>query len=168
MQRCVLAFVAVMATFAAGQSTIASDRSDALAEIQKYIQASNGDSREAYASFCTEDSVIIDRVTPFVFRGPKACLDHWDAVAAFVEQNKMVVADYAKLGQPTLIDVNSEHAYVVAPWTSPATVAGNKEIEKGVATFILARNANRAWRLASVTWTSFGFSPLAASRSKVR
>ena len=168
MRRSALVLVASVVVFAVGQSAIASDRSDALAAIQKYIWASHGDSREAYASSCTDDTVIIDQVAPFVFRGPKACLDHWDAVGAFVEQNKMVVTDYAKLGRHALVDATGERAYVVTPWTSPATVAGKKEIEKGVATFVLRRDAKKAWRLASVTWASFGISPVNASRTKVR
>ena len=168
MRSSALALLAGMAVFAAGRSAMASDRSDALAAIQEYIRASNGDSREAYASLCTADAVIIDHVAPFVFRGPKACLDHWDAVGAFVEQNKMIVTDYARLGQPTMVDVTGEVAYVVTPWKSPAMVAGKKEIETGVATFVLDRDVDKAWRLASVTWASFGFSPVTVSRTKVR
>jgi ketosteroid isomerase-like protein len=168
MQRPALVLTAMVAVFAPAQAAIASDRSDALAAIQRYIRASNGDSREAYAASCTEDTVIVDHVPPYVFHGPRACLDHWDAVGAFVEQNKMVVVDYARLGQPTLVDATGERAYVVTPWSSPATVAGKREIEKGIATFVLRRDVKEGWRLASVTWTSFGFSPGVGFRPKVR
>ena len=161
MKRSVLLFGALFALFAAASPAIASDRSEALSAVGKFIQAGNGDSREAYAAYCAADAVIVDHVAPYVFRGPGACLDHWDAVGAFVAQNSMVVGSYAQLGAPAMVDIKGERAYVVAPWTAAVTMSGKPKVEKGVATFVLRRDADRVWRFTNVTWASFGFSPAA-------
>jgi ketosteroid isomerase-like protein len=134
----------------------ASDTSDAIAFIHKFVDAGNGTDREAWAALCAPDAIIVDHVPPYVFSGPKACQDNWDAEGVWVERNKIVVASYAKLDDPTFVDIAGDRVYAVFPATASLTRDGQKQTERAVWTFVLSR-AGQGWRVSAVSWSTLAF-----------
>ena len=148
----------------AGGGAWASDASEAIAAVRKFSAAANGTDRAAYAAFCTADAVFIDHVPPYVFHGPTACADEWDAVGRWIEQNRIVASDYGTLAEPAFVDAAGDRVYAVFPVTASATRSGRKEIETGAWTFVLRREAGD-WRIAALTWSTFSFAPARDAKS---
>ena len=124
--------------------------------VQKFADAGNGTDPAAYAAFCDPDIVIIDHVPPYVFRGPKACLEEWDAVAAWIAKHKMTVTDYGKLQPPTFVERDGDRVYAVFPATAPLVRGGRQEVEKGWWTFVVRRKGDN-WRILAFSWSTEGF-----------
>jgi ketosteroid isomerase-like protein len=159
-----LGIVALVAMFALNPSlAAASDASDAIAVIHKFSESANGNDREVYASYCADDVVFIDHVPPYVFRGPKACQEEWDAVGAWAEKNNLSVDGFSRLSQPAFVDVSGDRVYAVFPVTASITLHGKKEVETGDWTFVLRREV-KGWRIAGLTWTTLRFAPVASHR----
>lgn len=72
---------------------LASDKADVVAVVQAYNDAGNRGDRSGYVSYCTEDAVVVDHVPPYLFQGPTACGDEYDAVVAWGTQNKIGTDD---------------------------------------------------------------------------
>ncbi len=126
---------------------------EAVALVERFAGAQ---SRDAYAAFCDPDTVIVDHVPPYVFRGPHACEDEWDAVVAWTERNGIEVSDYGSLQEPAFVDVTGEHIYIVFPATASMTRNGRAETERGIWTFVL-RQHDQEWRIGSMTWSTLDF-----------
>jgi ketosteroid isomerase-like protein len=151
--------VAALATFAFVPSlAAASDAADVLAVIHKFTEAGNGADREVFASYCAEDAVITDHAPPYVFRGPKACQDYWDAEGAWVAQHKVSVSDYGTPSQPAFLEVTKDSAYAVFPVTASMVRDGRREVETATWTFVL-RQDRTGWRIASAAWATLKFAP---------
>jgi ketosteroid isomerase-like protein len=148
-------------------SAAAADPADALAVIRKFNGAANGDDRAAYASYCAPDITFVDHVPPYVFRGPTACQDEWDAVLAWITREKIAVTDYSSLGDPAFVDETPDRVYAVYPATAALSRRGKRQIERGLWTFVVRREP-AGWRIASVTWSTLAFAPAPAARAARR
>ena len=162
--RCVLAAVGVAAFSLIASPATASNISEALAVVHKFIGAGNNGDRSAYVSYCANDAVVVDHVAPYVFRGPTACGDEWDALVGWADRNKIVLGAN-RASKPAFVDAVGDRVYAVFPVTASITRNGKKGVEAGVWTFTLRRQA-QGWRIEAWAWSTLKFTPaLATSRA---
>jgi ketosteroid isomerase-like protein len=164
MGRAFFAVAALALAVAAPAWAAASDESDVVAIVQAFNDAGNKSDRNGYVSYCAEDAVVTDHVPPFVFTGPAACQDDYDAIVAWGRQNRIAIADaYQSMARrPEHVSIVGDRAYAVFRAPAWFTQDGRKQLETLYATFVLRRTAP-GWRIASLTWTSLGWAP---SRSR--
>lgn len=155
--RSFLAAASVAAGVLSATSAAASNTSEALAVVHKFVAAADKGDRSAYVSYCAEDAVVVDHVAPYVFRGPTACGDEWDAIVAWADQNKIVLGAN-RMSKPAFVDVVGDRVYAVFPVTASITRAGKKGVEAGVWTFTLRRQT-QGWKIEAWAWSTLTFTP---------
>jgi ketosteroid isomerase-like protein len=166
MKRTILALIAVNAAMAPWVA-LASDRSDIIAVVQAYNTAGNKGDRSGYASYCTSDAVVVDHVPPYLFQGPAACADEYDAVVAWCAQNKIGTEFVQKLLDPVFIEVQKDVAYAVFPVKAWGKQNGRKQIETLYLTTVLRRQAHN-WRIANLVYSSLGWRPVVGRDEQLR
>jgi ketosteroid isomerase-like protein len=112
----IIAVVATAAALLSPISALASDRDEVVAVVKAYNDAGNKGDRSGYESFCTADAVVVDHVPPYLFQGPTACADEFDAVVAWGTVNKIGIDDLRqKVFDPIFFESHGEAAYAVFP-----------------------------------------------------
>ncbi len=139
----------------------ASDTSDALAVVQKFLAASNKDDRRTYTSYCADDAVIVDHVPPYIFRGPKACDDDWAAADLWMSQHGYAFGEF-QLSKP-YVETIGDRVYAAYPLKVTMTRKGETELETGVWTFVLQRRSQR-WVIEGWSWATLKFEPVKPTR----
>jgi ketosteroid isomerase-like protein len=146
MQRLALAVAAALPLMlVAPPNAGASDASDITAVIGKFNDAATRADLKAYTAYCTNDAVIVDRIPPYVFRGPHACEDDWNAVVGWENQNGIVDGGL-KISKPQTLIVSGDRGYAVVPVTVPITHHGKKTTELANWIFSL-RRLPAGWRI---------------------
>ena len=155
-----LAVVAALGAFAATPSVAsASDRSDVIAVVQAFNDAGNRGDRSGYAAYCTADATVTDHAPPYVFHGPAACADEYDAVVAWgAKRNIGVDALSQKIYEPVFFEAEGDTAYAVFPMKGWFKQAGRPQLENLYLTTVMRREAN-GWRIASLVYSSLGWNP---------
>lgn len=138
----------------------ADDPGAALAVVQKFAAAP---SRAAYASFCAPDMIYIDHVPPYVFRGPSACQDEWDAAERWARQNKAEVTDWGQITAPSFVDVYEDRVYAVYPVRATLFREARREVEEGYWTFVIQR-APSGWLITAAAFSTVRFVPEGEAR----
>ncbi len=129
----------------------ASDTSDAMAPVQKFVDSFNkGDAKGALAT-CAEDAAIIDEFPPYVWHGAGACSAWMKGYQASAKQegstDGMVV-----LGKPRHVEVTGNFAYVVVPADFTHKLKGEGKKESN-ATFILTlKKGSAGWLITGWAW----------------
>lgn len=159
MGRSVLRLALVLAVAAAPWLAMASDLTDVVAVVQAQNDAGNKAERTRYGSYCTQDVVFVDHVPPYIFRGPTACLDEYDAVVAWGAANKADVGEMVqKVLDPVFFEIHGDHAYAVFPVQARFKQNGRENLEKAYLTTLLRREA-KVWRIEGLAYSSLGWSP---------
>ena len=161
MRRIGLAVVATIAAMAAPYAAAASDRSDVIAAVQGYNDAGNKGDRAGYASYCTPDAIVVDQVEPFVFQGPTACAQEYDAVVAWGVRNKIAAEElYQKVYEPVSFRLDGDTAYAVFPVKGWFKQDGRPQVETLYLTTVLRRQA-QGWRIQGLVYSTLGWKPSA-------
>jgi hypothetical protein len=145
----VVVFVMLVGTAAAAQAPNA----DLIAPVQKFIDSFNkGDMAAAAATHAADaDLVIVDEVSPFLWRGPRAFqtwstdLDN-DARQHGITDQKVTVA------APTRAEASGDQAYLVVPAVYTFKQRGVAMREAAQMTFAL-RKGPGGWMIHGWTWT---------------
>jgi len=155
-----LAVVAAAGILTEAAPAAASDRSDVVALIHAYNDAGNKGNRSGYAAFCTPDAIVVDHIAPYIFRGPTACADEYDAVVAWGAREKInVIAAFQKVRNPVFFEVDGDTAYAVFPVEDWFRQNGRPQLERLYLTTVLRREAH-SWRIAAMTYSSRGWKPI--------
>ena len=137
----------------------AADKDDVVAVVQAYNAAGNNSDRSGYAGFCTADAVVVDHVPPYLFQGPSACADEYDAVVAWGAKNRIGVDDlYQKVFEPVFFDVQGDAAYAVFPVKDWFRQEGRPQVEDLFLTTTLRRE-RQGWRMTRLVYSSLGWKP---------
>jgi ketosteroid isomerase-like protein len=144
-------------TVAPAQAAEASDVAEAIATIREYIAP---ETREAYAAHCAADVMVIDHVPPYVFQGPNACAEHWDAIIAWTARNRVEVSNWGSITEPDFVDVSADLIYAIFPARVDWIRDGAPEIERGTWTFVV-RRGEHGWRRAPDTFSTLEIAPAA-------
>ncbi len=159
-------FAALAAALAVlhSEPAAASDRSDVVAVVQAWNDAGNRGDRSGYASFCTKDAVVVDHIPPYVFQGPTACADEYDAVVAWGVKSKIGIDGLSqKIFDPVFFEQEGDSAYAVFPMKGWFKQNGDRQLENLYLTVVLRREANH-WRIVSLVYTTMGWGPVGAHR----
>jgi ketosteroid isomerase-like protein len=162
MPRTYLAILAAFAAVVAPCAAAASDRSDVIGVVQAYNDAGNRGDRSGYTSYCTPDAVVVDQEPPYLFRGPTACADEYDAVVAWRAKHDIGAEElFQKLYEPVSFAVEGDTAYAVFPVKGWFKQAGRPQLENLYLTTVLRRQAG-SWRIQSLVYSTLGWKPTAA------
>ncbi len=159
MTRSVLAAAAMGVVLSGPVAAFGSDKADVVAVVQAYNDSGNRSDRSGYASYCTEDAVVVDHIPPYSFQGPRACADEYDAVVAWSALNKIGVDDqYSKVFEPVFFEVHADVAYAVFPVKAWFKQNGRPQVEALYLTTTLRRQAH-TWRITHLIYSTLGWGP---------
>jgi hypothetical protein len=124
-----------------------------IAPIQKFIDSFNkGDVAGAAATHAAEaDLVIIDEVSPFLWRGPRA-FQQWSTDLDNDAKKHGMTDQMVKLGTATRTEVSGDQAYVVTPAVYTFKEHGVAMRETAQMTFALKKSPG-GWLIHGWTWT---------------
>ena len=141
--------LAVAAVLASG-SAAASDKTDAMAVVHKWVDSFNqGDSKSGNAT-CADETIIIDDFSPHVWQGSGACAKWFKDYEAFAAKAEMTQASVT-LGKARHFDVESGYAYLVAAVTLAFSKSGKPITQPAVVTLTL-KKAQAGWRITGWAW----------------
>jgi ketosteroid isomerase-like protein len=142
----------------------ASNASEAISVVKAFVAAADRGDRSAYVSYCTADAVGVDHFAPYVFRGPTACGDQWDAFVRWTDRNKIVL-DKNEMSEPAFVDAADDRVYAVFPVSASLTRDGKKGTEAGIWAFTLRKEA-QGWRIEAWAWSELKLTPAVAPRAR--
>src|SRR5262245_17517835 len=137
-----LLLVRVAAAMCIAAPAKADDTAEALAVVQKFASTQV---RAEYASYCAPDAVYVDHLPPYVFRGPTACQDEWDAAEAYAPRHKITQTNWGKITEPSYVEADAGRVYAVYPVTATQVRDGKREVEEALWAFVLQRGP-QGWR----------------------
>jgi ketosteroid isomerase-like protein len=144
-----LAAVITLAVFAFGVAS-ASDKTDAMAVVHKWVDAFNKSDGKTGASYCADGTLIIDDFAPHTWQGSGACASWYKDYEAWAAKAE-VTASSVTLGKPHHLDIDSGYAYLVAPTTLTYTKAGKPVTDKGLVTMSLKKGSS-GWQITGWAW----------------
>ena len=138
--------------FLSGGPVIASDKSEVLAVVHKWVDSFNkGDSASALAT-CADESAIIDSIPPYEWHGAGACSAWFKDFNAYAKQNGWVL-DQTTIDRVRNVEITGDHAYAVVSATFTVKVKDAPQSEKGIWIFGMKKSA-QGWRIMGWAWTS--------------
>jgi len=144
-----LAAVIAVAVLASGVAS-ASDRTDAMAVVHKWVDAFNKGDGKTGSSFCVDGALIIDDFAPHVWQGSGACASWYKDYEAFAAKAQITDASVA-LGKARHFDVDSGYAYLVVPTTLTYTKVGKQITDKAIVTMALKKGSS-GWQITGWAW----------------
>jgi len=141
-----LTAVLVLAVFACVAAN-ASEKTDAMAVVHKWVDAFNKGDGKTGASYCADGAVIIDDFAPHIWQG---CASWYKDYEGFAAKAQMTAASVA-LGKARHLDVDSGYAYLVAPTTLSYTKDGKPVTDKAVVTMTLKKGSS-GWQITGWAW----------------
>jgi hypothetical protein len=133
-----------------------------MAPIQKFIDSFNkGDAVNAAATHAAEaDLTIIDEVSPYLWRGPKA-FQAWAADLESDAKKHGITDQMVTISAATRSETNGDQAYVVVPSVYAFKEGGVAMREVAQMTFVLKKGPG-GWLIHGWTWTGPKPQPVAA------
>ena len=139
--------VAVVVTPAA-----ASDQTDAMAVVNRFIDAMNkGDTKTAFAT-CATPASIVDEFPPYAWQGATACAD-WAADFDTFNKKNGITDPVATIGKPRHVDVTGDRAYAVIPATYTYKEKGKKVTESGSVLTAALQKSSAGWVITGWAWS---------------
>jgi len=156
--------LAAVVWLAVGAPASAQSDAELMAPIQKFITSFNkGDAAGAAATHASgADLVIIDEVSPYVWRGPKA-FHSWAADLESDAKKNGITEPMVTIKAATRTEKNGDQAYVVVPAVYTFKQGGKAMREAAQMTVVLKKEAT-GWLIHGWTWT--GPKPQAAAAKK--
>jgi ketosteroid isomerase-like protein len=139
--------IAVAGAALACGSAAASDRTDAMTVVHKWVDSFNKGDVQAANSTCADDAIVIDDFSPHVWRG---CAKWYSDYEAFAAKGAVTNANVA-LGKTRHLSVESGYAYLVVPVALTYNKAGKASKEAGIVTMSLQK-LDVGWRITGWAW----------------
>lgn len=131
----------------------ATDASDAVAPVKKFIDGFNtGDVKGALAT-CASPAVILDEFPPFLWQGPTACADWASDFDADAKKNG-ISDGVVKMSKPTHVEVAGDRAYVVVPTAYDFKRNGKKISQTGATMTVTLRKGADGWKITGWAWAT--------------
>ncbi|HLY37367.1 MAG TPA: hypothetical protein VKU61_04985 [Candidatus Binatia bacterium] len=148
MRALVVAFaVALFVTPAA-----ASDQTDVMAVVHRFIDAlDKGDIKTACSTLATPSS-IIDEFPPYGWQGATACADWATDFDTFNKKNG-ITDPAVTLGKARHIDVSGDRAYAVFPAAFSYKEKGKKGTESGSLFTAALQKSSAGWVITGWAWS---------------
>ena len=144
-----LVAVMAVAVLACGAAS-ASDKTDAMTVVQKWVDAFNKGDGKAGSSYCADAAIIIDDFAPHAWQGSGACAGWYKDYQAWAAKAQVAAASVA-LGKTRHLDIDSGYAYLVTPTTLSYTKAGKPVTDRGLVTMSLKKGTS-GWQITGWAW----------------
>ncbi len=138
-----------VSAFACG-SVAASEKTDALAAVHKWVDSFNGGDTNTMSAMCTDDAVVVDDFAPHVWQGGGACANWAKGYAAYAEKSS-ITEPVVTLGKRKHFNVEADYAYFVAPTTYTYKLSGKPVKDRGMVTMILHKTG-AGWKITAWAW----------------
>jgi hypothetical protein len=146
-KRFTLTLVIALAFANNSPSTFASDKTDVVDAVNRYLNNLDTDTIQTAVAMCDAEVSILDEFPPHAWHGPTACADWYKGLLAYNKKSGITDGD-ATLGKAWTVDVTGDRAYFVTPMTY--TYKQNGKSVKETATFSVALKRTEAgWRITS-------------------
>jgi SnoaL-like domain len=138
-------------TAAATLPVAATDKTDVLATVRKFVESFNKGDMKALRATCGDQASIIDEFPPFEWHGAGACAKWTDDYGADAKKNR-ITDGVVTLGAPQHVDVTADRAYVVVPANYKFKQNGKAVQEIGSTLTIALQKSEGAWRMTGWAW----------------
>ena len=146
------AIVAAFAVALVVTPAAASDQTDAMAVVHRFIDAlDKGDIKTACSTLATPSS-IIDEFPPYGWQGATACTDWATDFDAFNKKNG-ITDPAVTLGKPRHVDITGDRAYAVIPATYTYKQKGKKLTESGSLLTAALQKSGAGWVITGWAWS---------------
>ena len=130
----------------------ASDQSDAMVQVHKFVDGFNRNDVKMALSACADQVSIIDEFAPYHWSGAGACSTWAQAYDADAKKNG-ITDGVVTLGKPRHVDIIGDHAYVVMP-VSYSWKQHGKPMRETASTLTVALDKTASgWRITAWTWS---------------
>jgi ketosteroid isomerase-like protein len=131
-------------------SVSASEKTDAMAAVHKWLDSFNSGDVKSMSSMCTEDAVVVDDFPPHVWQGGGACANWAKGYAAFAAKGSITEPNVT-LGKSRHLNVEAGYAYLVAPTIYTYKVSGKPVKDAGMVSMILHKSSS-GWQISAWAW----------------
>lgn len=139
--------VTVVATLPAA----ATDKTDVVATVNKFVDSFNKGDMKAMAATCAEQASIIDEFPPYEWHGAGACAKWTAAYDADAKKNGITDGSVT-IRTPRHVDVTADRAYVVVGANYKYKQNGKVVQETGSTLTIALQKTDGAWRMTGWAW----------------
>jgi ketosteroid isomerase-like protein len=143
---------ALATAFFATLAVAATDKSDVMTTVQKFVDSFNKGDVKALSVTCADQASIIDEFPPHQWHGAGACAKWSDAYDAWAKKNG-ITDGVVTLSAPLHVDVTGDYAYVVVPADYKYKQNGKPVQEIGSALIIALHKDASGWRIAAWAWS---------------
>lgn len=146
-KRFTLTLVIALALAINSPSTFASDKSDVVDSVNRYLASLDPDKIQTALGMCDAGVSILDEFPPHAWHGPTACADWWKGFLAYNEKSRITDGD-ATLGKAWTVEVTGDRAYFVAPMTYRYKQNG-KSVKESASFAVALKSGQAGWRIIS-------------------
>jgi ketosteroid isomerase-like protein len=129
----------------------ATDKTDVMRTIRKFVDSFNKGDMKAVAATCAEQASIVDEFPPYEWQGAGACAKWTDDYDADAKKNG-ITDGVVTLGTPRHVDVVSDRAYVVLPANYKFKKDGKPVEEIGSTLAIALQKSGSGWKMTGWAW----------------
>jgi hypothetical protein len=127
-----------------------SEKSDVMASVHRLVDAFNKGDSKAFLAACSDQTSIIDEISPHEWHGTGGCSKWMSDYAVYVEKTKVADA-VTTLGNPKRIIISADNAYVVVPAKCVYKQFG-KPVNENVVVTVTLHKDDSGWQLTGWTW----------------
>jgi hypothetical protein len=143
--------VALFALLMATETASASDMSDVMRTVWRFVGSLNKGDVKAALDTCAPQTSIIDEFPPYLWQGASGCAE-WSAdFDAYIKKNGMT-APKVTLGLLRHVDVSGDRAYVVIPASFRFKKSGRQFNERNSIWTLTLLKVAEGWRIAGWAW----------------
>jgi ketosteroid isomerase-like protein len=152
LQRHFLKILSALAfTVAATLPAAATDKTDVVTTVRKFVESFNKGDMKALTATCADQASIIDEFPPYEWHGAGACAKWTDDYGADAKKSGITDGGVT-LGTPRHVDVTADRAYVVVPANYKFKQNG-KVVQETASTLTIAlQKTDGAWRMTGWAW----------------
>ena len=149
---------ALASIVAATLPAAATDKSDVVTTVRKFVDSFNKGDMKALTATCAEEASIIDEFPPYEWHGTGACAKWTDDYDADAKKNGITDGGVI-LGAPRHVDVTADRAYVVVPANYKFKQNGKAVQETGSTLTIALQKSERLAHDRLGLGQTLGFTP---------
>ena len=143
--------VAMALAFLVTASTTATEITDVMACVQRFVDNFNKGDAKAAAAACAEQTSIIDEFPPHEWHGSGACAKWMEDMMRTPKKNG-ITEGIVTLGAPAHVDVTADHAYVVVPANYTFKQNGKPKKETGSTITLSLQKGSSGWLITGWAW----------------
>jgi ketosteroid isomerase-like protein len=146
-----LAIAIAVVALVAMPVTAASEKTDVIASVRRFVKAFNQVDAKGVAAVCTDTASIIDDFPPHLWQGAGACSRWFGDYQADTRKNG-ITDGKVTLGIPRHVDVTGDRAYAVFPASFTYKQKGKLVQEIGSRFTLVLVKEQDGWHITAWAW----------------